>query len=87
MYNLMNFDVEELCPQSPPSAVDKNKSTKTWSAWGGKVAELSKERGQEPVPQWAFIGFNLHRNEGSVCVCVCVYEKLNHCYQEVIIEQ
>ena len=47
MYNLMNFDVEELCPQSPPSAVDKNKSTKTWSAWGGKVAELSKEKGQE----------------------------------------
>ena len=25
---------------------------------------LSKEKGQEPVPQWAFIGFNLHRNTG-----------------------
>ena len=26
------------------------------------VADLSKEKGQEPFPQWAFIGFNLHRN-------------------------
>ena len=26
------------------------------------MAHLSKEKGQEPVPQWAFIGFNLHRN-------------------------
>ena len=26
------------------------------------MAELSKEKGQEPVPQQAFIGFNLHRN-------------------------
>ena len=26
------------------------------------MASLSKEKGQEPVPQWAFIGFNLHRN-------------------------
>ena len=36
------------------------------------MADLSKEKGQEPVPQWAFIGFNLHRNTGRVCVCVCV---------------
>ena len=27
---------------------------------------LSKEKGQEPVPQWAFIGFNLHRNTGHI---------------------
>ena len=54
-----------LCPQSPPSATDQNKSTKTRSAWGGKVANLSKEKGLEPVPQWAFIGFNLHRNTGK----------------------
>ena len=27
-------------------------------------ADLSKEKGQEPIPQWAFIGFNLHRNTG-----------------------
>ena len=27
--------------------------------------DLSKEKGQEPVPQWAFIGFNLHRNTGK----------------------
>ena len=26
------------------------------------MADLSKEKDQEPVPQWAFIGFNLHRN-------------------------
>ena len=54
-----------ICPQSPPSTADENKSTKTLSAWGGKVADLSKEKGQEPVPQWAFIGFSLHRNTGE----------------------
>ena len=53
------------CPQSAPSAVDENKSTKTRSAWGGKVANLSKEKDQEPFPQWAFIGFILHRNTGK----------------------
>ena len=31
------------------------------------MANLSKEKGQEPVPQWAFIGFNLHRNMGCIC--------------------
>ena len=29
------------------------------------MANLSKEKGLEPVPQWAFIGFNLHRNTGK----------------------
>ena len=29
------------------------------------MADLSKEKGQEPVPQWAFLGFNLHRNTGK----------------------
>ena len=29
------------------------------------MADLSKEKGQEPVPQRAFIGFNLHRNTGK----------------------
>ena len=29
------------------------------------MAKLSKEKGQEPFPQWAFIGFNLHRNTGK----------------------
>ena len=32
------------------------------------MADLSKEKGQEPVPQWAFIGFNLHRNTGRIYV-------------------
>ena len=29
------------------------------------MANLSKEKGQEALPQWAFIGFNLHRNTGK----------------------
>ena len=29
------------------------------------MADLSKEMGQQPVPQWAFIGINLHRNIGK----------------------
>ena len=29
------------------------------------MANLSEEKGLEPVPQWAFIGFNLPRNTGS----------------------
>ena len=29
------------------------------------MAHLSKEKGQEPFPQWAFIGFNLHKNTGK----------------------
>ena len=29
------------------------------------MADLSKEKDQEPFPQWAFIGFNLHRNTGN----------------------
>ena len=29
------------------------------------MANLSKEKGQEPFPQWAFIGFNLHKNTGK----------------------
>ena len=29
------------------------------------MADLSKEKGQEPFSQWAFIGFNLHRNRGK----------------------
>ena len=73
----MGTYVGVLSPQSlSPSAVttDENKSTETLSAWGGKVANLSKEKGQEPVPQWAFIWFNLHRNTE------CIYIKLiNHC--------
>ena len=31
------------------------------------MTDLSKEKGQEPVPQWAFIGFNLHGNTGHIC--------------------
>ena len=29
------------------------------------MVSLSEEKGQESVPQWAFIGFNLHRNTGK----------------------
>ena len=45
--------------------MDENKSTKTVSSWGRKVVNLSKEKGQEPFPQWAFTGFILHRNIGK----------------------
>ena len=30
------------------------------------MADLSKEKGQELFPPWAFIGFNLHRNTGHI---------------------
>ena len=30
------------------------------------MANLSGEKGLEPVPQWAFIGFRLHRNTGCI---------------------
>ena len=30
------------------------------------MADLSKEKGLEPVPLWAFIGFNLRRNTGRI---------------------
>ena len=29
------------------------------------MANLSKEKNQEPFPPWAFIGFILHRNTGE----------------------
>ena len=29
------------------------------------MADLSKAKGQQYFPQWAFIGFNLHRNTGK----------------------
>ena len=29
------------------------------------MADLSKEKDQEPFPQWAFIEFNLHSNTGK----------------------
>ena len=30
------------------------------------MADLSKEKDREPDPQWAFTGFNLHRNTGRI---------------------
>ena len=29
------------------------------------MADLSEEKGQESLPQWASFGFNLHRNTGK----------------------
>ena len=63
---LSGKDVGGLHQQGPPAATDENKSTKTRSAWGGKVVDISKEKGQESVAQWAFIGCNLHRNTGCI---------------------
>ena len=51
--------------RAPLATMDENKSTKTCSVSGGKVADLSKDKGQEPFSQWAFLGFNLHRNTGK----------------------
>ena len=42
-------------PPGPPWM--KNKTTKTWSAWGGEVANLSKEKGLDPFPPRTFIKF------------------------------
>ena len=30
------------------------------------MVNFSKEKGPKPVPQWAFIVFNLHRNTGHI---------------------
>ena len=30
-----------------------------------RLTSISEEKVLEPVPQWAFIGFNLHRNTGK----------------------
>ena len=66
----MHFDLLQKVGGSftaePPSTTDENKSTKTYSAWGGEVADLSKEKGREPFPPWTFIRFILHRNTGKV---------------------
>ena len=43
--------------QSPGLPQMKNKSTKTLSAWGGEAANLSKVKGPELFPPWAFIRF------------------------------
>ena len=39
---------------------------------------ISKEKGQEPFPQWAFIGFNLHRNTGKA------HQSLSGCKDQTI---
>ena len=31
------------------------------------MADLSKEKDQEPIPQWAFTGFNLDRKTSGIC--------------------
>ena len=41
-------DCRGALTQAPSPPWLKNKSTKTWSAWGGDVADLSKEKGPEP---------------------------------------
>ena len=46
------------------------------------MAFLSKKKGQEPFPQWAFIGFNLHRNTGRIYV-----KLISHCQAVMIKHQ
>ena len=43
--------------QPPSSTRDEEKDYQEWSAWGGKVADLSREKGLEPFSPWAFIRF------------------------------
>ena len=64
-------------PPQPLTSRDENKSTKTWSAWGGKVADLSKEKGQEPFLNALLLG--------SICTRKQV-KLINH-YQAVRIKQ
>ena len=80
--NMKKRNVQGLHLQdsTPSTTTDGSKSTKTQSAWGGNKTNLSKERGQKPFPQWAFIRLNLHRIARRacvccVCVCVCVCSK------------
>ena len=46
------------------------------------MADLSEEKGQEPFPQWAFIGFNLHRIWGMHTHTHT--QLINHCQAEMI---
>ena len=62
-------------PPGPPRM--KNKTTKTWSTWGGKVANLSKEKGLEPFPPWAFIRF----------IHIEMQVKLINHFQPIIVKQ
>ena len=32
-----------------------------------RLTSLSEEKDLEPLSQWAFIGFSLHRNTGHIC--------------------
>ena len=54
-----------LCRQSHTWPLWMRISLPRQVLWGGKVASLSEEKDFEPVPQWAFIAFNLHRNTGK----------------------
>ena len=63
----------ELCPAEPHCPLWMRISLRRNDLLGEEsrndllgVANLS-EKGLEPVPQWAFIGFNLHRNSGCIC--------------------
>ena len=42
-------------------------SNKTRTAWGGQADQSFRGKGPEPLSQWAFIGFSLHRNAGRIC--------------------
>ena len=57
----------------------ENKSTKTLAAWGGKVADLSKQKVQKPLLNGLLLGLIGIGIQG-------VYVKLKHC-QAVMIKQ
>ena len=66
MYEDAPLTVGGLCPPVGPHWLPWMRiSLPRYDLLGGKIVDLSKEKGQEPFPQWAFIGFNLHRNTGK----------------------
>ena len=57
-----------LCPQSSPGPPQTRIILPKHDLLGEEMlTSLSEEKGLDPVPQWAFIGFSLHRNTGHIC--------------------
>ena len=61
---LWGDSTHRVTPLPTPATTMRISLPRTCSASGGKVASLSEEKGLEPIPQWASIGFNLQRNTG-----------------------
>ena len=63
----MSMDVVGAPPTGSPWMPQMKISLPKHDLLGEERWLISQRRkGQEPFPQWAFIGFNLHRNTGKV---------------------